>query len=43
MSKPLYGSLWDRMPVWLRIVAVIAATLYFGGGLIAPFFWHIQQ
>ncbi len=31
--------LWDEMPKPLRVVVVVLGTIYFGGGLIVPFFW----
>lgn len=35
------GALWDRMPIWLRIVTVIGAVIFFGGAMIAPLFWKL--
>jgi hypothetical protein len=38
-ERPM-GSLWDRTPTPMRWVIGISAAIYFGGGLIAPFFWR---
>lgn len=33
------GSLTDRLPTWINWLIGIGAIIYFGGGLLAPFFW----
>jgi hypothetical protein len=33
------GSIWDNLPTPMKWIVGIGATLYFGGGLIVPFFW----
>lgn len=33
------GSFADSCPGWLNWTINIAIAIYFGGGLIAPFFW----
>jgi hypothetical protein len=30
---------WDNLPAPLKIMAIIAAAVYFGAGLVAPLLW----
>lgn len=33
------GSLWDSFSTPIKWIVGVTVSLYFGGGLIAPFFW----
>jgi hypothetical protein len=35
------GSMWDRMSTPTKWSVGIGMAVYFGGGLIVPFFWRL--